>query len=156
MKRLVALGVLLAFTVAGATARQMLGSPADEAAIRELSKAHASAWNSGDAAKAAAVYADDGVFVNVRGMVTTGRAAIEKSLAADLSGELKGSTFAVTMDTIRFIRSDMALVNGTTNITGGALPPEGLKGHYLAVATKQGGAWKVAAVHTAAMPPAPK
>ena len=156
MKRFLALGVFLAFTAAGAMAQMQRGSASDEAAIKELAKAHAGAWNSGDAAKAAAVFTDDAIFVNVRGIVSTGRAAIEKSIAADLSGELKGSTFAITTDTIQFIRPDLALINGTTNITGGATPPEGLKGHHLAVATKQGGAWKVAAVHAAAMPPAAK
>jgi uncharacterized protein (TIGR02246 family) len=153
MKRFVALGVFLAFTVAMAMAQTQRGSAADEAGIRELAKAHASAWNSGDAVKAAAVYTDDGMFVNARGIVTTGRAAIQKNLAADLSGEMKGSTFAVTVDTIRFISPDLAVAIGTTNISGGATPPGGLKGHYLVVATKQGGAWKVAAVHTGAMPP---
>ena len=156
MKRFLVLGVFLAFTVAGAMAQMQRGSASDEAAIRELGNAHASAWNSGDAAKAAAVYTDDAMFVSVRGMVTTGRAAIEKNIAADLSGGMKGTTFAITMDSLQFIRPDLALVTGTTNITGGATPPEGLKGHHLAVATKQGGAWKVAAVHTAAMPPPAK
>jgi uncharacterized protein (TIGR02246 family) len=148
--------VFLTCTVAGVIAQMQRGSAADEAAIRQLAKDYASAWNSGDAAKAAAVHTDDAVFINVRGMVMTGRAAIEKSLAADLSGELKGSMFAVTVDTIQFIRPDVALLNGTMNITGGATSPDGRKGHYLVVATQQGGAWKVAAVHAAAMPPPPK
>jgi uncharacterized protein (TIGR02246 family) len=155
MKRWFALGVFLAFTAATAIAQTKPGSPADEAAIRDLAKQYASAWNSGDIPKAAAVYTDDATFVNVRGMETKGRAAIETGMAQDLSGELKGTTFAVTMDTIRFVRPDLALVQGTTNITGGGTPPDGLKGHYLLVATKQGGSWKVLAVHTAAMPPPP-
>jgi uncharacterized protein (TIGR02246 family) len=155
MKRTVVLGVFLAVTAAGLVAMQS-GSAADEAAIRALAKEHASGWNSGNAAKAAAVYTDNALFVNVRGMATTGREAIEKSLAADLNGELKGSTFAATVDAIQFIRPDLALATGTTSITGGGTPPEGLKGHYLVVATKQGGAWKAAAVHAAAMPPPPK
>jgi uncharacterized protein (TIGR02246 family) len=155
MKRRVALGLFLAFTAASAIAQMKQRSAADEAQIRELATQHTSAWNSGDAAKAAAVYTDDAVFVNVRGMPRMGRAEIEKTLAQDLSGEMKGSTFGVTMDTIRFIRPDIALVHGTTNITGGGAPPEGLKGHYQLVATKEGGAWKALAVHAAAMPPPP-
>jgi uncharacterized protein (TIGR02246 family) len=155
MKRRFALGVFLAFTAATALAQTPQGSAADETAIHNLATQFTSAWNSGDAAKAAAVYADDATFVNVRGVETRGRAAIEKGMVEDLAGEMKGATFAVTMDTIRFVRPDLALVQGTTNITGGGTPPNGLKGHYLLVATKQGGSWKVLAVHTAAMPPPP-
>jgi uncharacterized protein (TIGR02246 family) len=155
MKRWVALGVFLACTAAAAVAQMKQGSAADEAAIRDLATQYTTAWNSGDASKAAAVYTDDAVFVNVRGTPSMGRAEIERNMAQDLSGEMKGSTFDATMDTIRFIRADIALVQGTTSITGGKAPPEGLKGHYLLVATKQGGAWKALAVHAAAMPPPP-
>ena len=154
MKRGVALGVVLALAAVSALAQTKAGSAADEAALRELAKQYAAAWNSGDAAKAAAVYADDGMFVTITGTPIVGRPEIEKSMAKDLAGDMKGSTFDVTMDTIRFIRPDTAMVVGTTLIKGAAMgPPEGLKGHYLLVATKQGSAWRVLAVHAAAMPP---
>jgi uncharacterized protein (TIGR02246 family) len=156
MKRRIALGVFFAFMAATAIAQKQQGGAADEAAIRDLAKQYTTAWNSGDAAKAAAVYTDDGTFINTLGVETKGRAAIEKNMADSLSGEMKGTAFAATMDTIRFIRADVAVVQGTTNITGGGTPPDGLKGHYLLVATKQGGSWKLLAVHAAAMPPPQK
>ena len=153
MKRGIALGVFLVLTAAPALARAQ-GSTADEAALKDLQKQYDAAWNAGDAAKAAALYADDGTFVDEQGMETRGRAAIEKGFAQVMS-ESKGATFAGTVDTIRFIRPDLALVQGTFNVTGGGMPPEGFKGHYLAVAAKQGGSWKILAVHNAAMPPPP-
>jgi uncharacterized protein (TIGR02246 family) len=156
MKRRIALGVFFAFTAATAIAQPKPGGAADEAAIRDLAKQYSTAWNSGDAKNAAAVYADDASFINIIGVETKGRAAIEKNMADSLAGEMKGTTFVATMDTIRFIKPDVAVVQGTTNITGGATPPDGLKGHYLLVATKQGGSWKVLAVHTAALPPPQK
>jgi uncharacterized protein (TIGR02246 family) len=155
LKRRIALGVLLVLTAVPALA-QTQGSAADEAAIKDLQKQDDAAWNAGDAAKAAATYADDGTFIDVQGVETRGRAAIEKGFAQVMS-ETKGATFAGTVDTIRFIRPDLALVQGTINITGGGMPPEGFKGHYLAVVAKQGGSWKILAVHDAAMPaPPPK
>ena len=59
MTRRLVLGVFLALTATTAMAQMKRGAAADEAAIRELAKQYSSAWNSGDAAKAAAVYADD-------------------------------------------------------------------------------------------------
>jgi uncharacterized protein (TIGR02246 family) len=96
---------------------------------------------------------DDAIFVNVRGTALVGRANIEKGLTQDLAGEMKGSTFDVTIDDIRFIKPDTAVVHGTTTIKGAGSSPDGLKGHYLLVATKQGSAWKALAVHAAAVPP---
>ena len=152
MKRALALGVFATLAAVSLMA-QGKGSPADEAAIRDLPKQYSSAWNSGDAAKAVAVFAADATFVNVRGTVSNGRADIQKGLAEDLAGEMKGSTFDATVDGIRFTAADTAVAHGSTTIKGGSLPPDGLKGHYLMVATKQGGMWKALAVHAAAMPP---
>ena len=154
MKRWIALGVLFVLTAVPALARAQ-GSAADEAAIRDLQKQYDAAWNAGDAAKAAAMYADDGTFTDEQGMEHSGgRAALEKGFAQVMS-EVKGATFAGTTDTVRFIRPDLALMQGKFNITGSGMPPEGFKGHYLAVVAKQGGSWKILTAHMAAMPPPP-
>jgi len=50
---------------------------------------------------------------------------------------------------------DVAVSHGTYTVTGPKMPPEGLKGHYQTVDVKQGGAWKTATLHLAAMPPTP-
>ena len=88
-------------------------------------------------------------------MEITGRPAIEKNEALGIS-EMKGIKLVATADTIRSIRPDVVLVKGTTNITGGELPPEGGKAHWLCVLAKQGGSWKIQALHVGVPPPPPQ
>jgi uncharacterized protein (TIGR02246 family) len=155
MKRCIALGVFLVLTAAPAIARAQ-GSAADEAALRDSLTQYVAAWNASDAAKMETFYTDDATEVNTWGMETKGRAAIVKGFAeAKASDDFKGSKIAVTVTTIRFIRPDVAVSHGTYTVTGGKMPPEGLKGHYQTVDVKQGGAWKTATLHLAAMPPTP-
>ena len=153
MNRWIALGVFLVLTAAPALARAQ-GSAAEEAAIREAHKQYGDAWKARDAAKLAGFYADDATLVNEPGMEAKGRTEIERAFAQVMS-RWKVETISGTLDTIRFIRPDLALLQGATGITGGGTPPGGLKGHYMAVATKQGGSWKIVAAHSAAMPPPP-
>jgi len=153
MKRWIALGVFLVLTAAPAVARGQ-GSAADETALRDLGKQYEAAWNASDATKIGSFFVDDGTWLGEWGTVTQGRAAIEKDFAQVKASDLKGAKLTSTTDTVRFIRPDLALTRGSYSIScDGA--PEPFKGHYLAVATKQGGSWKLVAVHTAAMPAMP-
>jgi len=153
MKRCIALGVFLVLTAAPAIARGQ-GNAADEAVLTDQLKQYIAAWNAGDAAKMEAFYADDATIVDESGKETKGRAAIVKDFAeAKASDDLKGAKIDITVNTIRFIRPDLAVSHGTYTVTGGKMPPEGAKGHYMAVDVKQGGSWKSKALHLAAMPP---
>jgi uncharacterized protein (TIGR02246 family) len=163
MKRCLALGVFLVLAAAPGLAQAQertvgvpssFGSAADEAALREWLTQYIAAWNASDAAKMETFYADDATIVDEWGKEIKGRAAIVKDFAESRAlDDFKGATIAITADTIRFIRPDLAVSQGTYTVTGGKLPPEGLKGHYQNVAVKQGGSWKTVTLHLAAMPP---
>lgn len=153
MKRWIELGVfLMLFAVPGLARAQ--ASPADEATIKDLARQYDALWNAGEGVKAAALYTDDATLINHRGIEVNGRAAIAKGFAEE-SVALKGTTGASTVDTIRFIQPGLALVHGNTRITGGKMPAEGYQSHWLAVITKRSGSWRILAIHSAAMGPAP-
>ena len=84
---------------------------ADEQAIADLVAAFAKAFNGGDAAAAAATFAEDALVVDEHGGRTEGRAAIRAQLAASFAGN-SGSTIAIKVDSLRFLGPDTALEEG--------------------------------------------
>jgi uncharacterized protein (TIGR02246 family) len=124
--------------------------------MQALVDAFVAAWNKGDAKALAALHAEGAIRASPQGQMLVGRAAIEQSFAAAFAAELKGTKLVVTPGDERSISPDMAVSNGTWEITGGT-PPAGAatKGTYLNVVVRQGGRWLVAssAPYPAAMKP---
>ena len=127
------------------------GSSADEAAIRAVMDAFSAAWGRHDAKALVATYMADADFTAPPGTVLRGSAAIEKGFAADhgASGLFRSSTIKQTIDRIRFLKPDVAVLQGAFE-TSGAIGPQGAplvpspKGRLLLVFVKDGGQWKVA------------
>ncbi len=122
------------------------GSPEDRAAIKQLADQYAAGWNEGDAKKAASVFSNNAISVGDDGQVQKGRAAIEKDLAQTLSGPMKGTSIKLTMDDVGFLKPDVAVAYGTSDIESSPSRPN--KGHYVVTCVKAGGSWKVVAVGT--------
>jgi uncharacterized protein (TIGR02246 family) len=123
---------------------------ADKAAIQALLDAHGEAWTKGDAAAAAAVMTQDADWVGGDGGIYEGRAAIEAAHREWLSGSAKGSRHLHPgIPAIRFLRPDVALVDGDSYISGAhddhgqELPAQ--TSRYTAVMVKENGQWLVAA-----------
>ena len=94
--------------------------PSDAKAIAGLVASFTKAFNAGDAAAAAATYAEDALVVDEEGERIEGRAAIRDQLAASFA-DSPGSTIAIETDSLRFLGPDTALEEGRTTIT----PPGG-------------------------------
>src|SRR5205814_812663 len=92
--------------------------PDDEKAIAALVASFAKAFNTSDAAAAAATFAEDALVVDEQGERTVGRAAIRAQLAASFA-DSPGSTIAIKVDSLRFLGPDTALEEGRTTITPG-------------------------------------
>jgi uncharacterized protein (TIGR02246 family) len=122
----------------------------DRLAIRSRTGEYERAFNRGDAAAAAAVYAADGTHTYAFGVTHRGRPAIEQGLREFLAGPMKGARVSLTVDSIRFITGEIAVeedsfeVSGMTSADGADLPP--LKGRCMAVYRKQSNAWFAAAI----------
>jgi uncharacterized protein (TIGR02246 family) len=134
-----------------AAAGKKMGTAADEAAVRALAEQYQQAFNSGDPRQAAVLYADNGVFVDVDGTAFEGRAEIERNLAGD--GTSKPPRLTLTVDAVRFVKPDVALMRGKSTVESPNVPPGGGGGHWAVVAMKVAGQWKVIAAQAAMNPP---
>ena len=89
--------------------------------------------------------------MNPVGRQAANRAEIERMFADEhgASGLFRSSTIKETVDRIRFVKPDVAVVHGTWQTTG-AIGPQGApmspspSGHFMLVFVKQGSQWKIA------------
>jgi uncharacterized protein (TIGR02246 family) len=118
---------------------------ADDAAkveqeIRARSAEFAAAWQKHDAALIAAFYTVDGDIVTGNGRVLSGRDGIEQTLRDAFDDSLKESTFKSTVEKVKLIKPDIAIVDYNAELKGGNAD-EPRKFHMVSVLVKQGDKW---------------
>ncbi len=142
---------VLGFVLAGGTAGSLAvlaaragqaaaATDADEAAVRAHFTAFTDAWVKGDAKAVAAGYADDADLVRPGEPKITGRAAIETFYARVFAGPLKGVAKRMTVDHVRFVSPDVAVVDSSYSLDREA-PALHARGQSVTVLGKRGGAW---------------
>ncbi len=103
-------------------------------AIDEINAKFNEAFNSGDAAALAALFAEDATRLPPDGTILKGRAAIEARIAEDMAEMPGGGELTVTTLDVQF-SGDMAYEIGTWSFTG--MAPDGeevmMNGTYLSV-----------------------
>jgi len=127
----------------------------DEAAIQHLLSELVDVWNRGDAHAYGARYRADGTFTNVDGAFFVGQEAFNRRHEEIFRGYLKGTTLRLTIRELRFIRSDVALVDIGTSLSGMQARPPGVQAapdgavhtSLLLVLVKEAGSWWIAAYH---------
>jgi uncharacterized protein (TIGR02246 family) len=117
----------------------------EEQAIRGVISDLISAWNRHDAAGAAAQMTEDVDMVAPPGMYAHGRAQIEADSPALFATLYKDAHESVTTDRIRFLRPDVALVDGTFTLVGPNFPGDA-RGLQTVVLVRDRGRWAVAAL----------
>jgi uncharacterized protein (TIGR02246 family) len=140
--------VLLVTTAAGAEA--IAGhSTAQETALKELMSNFTGDWHRSDAHALSMFWVADGDFTNPSGQVMHGRAEIEAFYAAAFAHGYSGSTATASIENIRFVRPDVAIIDGTFQIVGAVtadhqpIPPE--TGRYTVLAERVSGKWWIIA-----------
>ncbi|AUX39079.1 hypothetical protein SOCE26_004610 [Sorangium cellulosum] len=131
----------------------------DDEAIRAQIHAYSEAFNAHDAERLAALFVEDGDFVNVFGQWLEGRAAIQEGHARGFAAALRGSRLTFTSTRVKRLTPDLALchVRWTRDRTAadddGSLPPG--SGVISSVLLQQDGAWRIVSVHNTeqAQPP---
>ena len=121
------------------------------------------AWARGDAGAFANRFAADGTFTNVLGMFFQGRDEFRERHDAVFKTVFKGTTLALRIATLRFIRPDVAIADldaelrGCTNPPGGlaAMPDDTIRTKLLMVLVKEHGDWWISAYHNVAVVPPP-
>jgi uncharacterized protein (TIGR02246 family) len=122
-----------------------IGQADDAKAIAALVASFTKAFNVGNAADAAATFAEDALVVDEEGARTEGRAAIRDQLASSFADD-PGSTIAIEEDSLRFLGPDTALEEGRTTITpaGAGEAPETTR--FTVIYVKRDGRWLQSAV----------
>ena len=117
----------------GAEMEMAMGMDEVRMGIDQMNAKFVEAFNSGDAADLAALFADDATRLPPDGTILKGRAAIEARRAEDMA-EMPGGELSVTTLDVQF-SGDMAYEIGTWSVTG--MAPDGedvmMNGTYLAV-----------------------
>lgn len=122
----------------------------DEAAIRALVQSVQDAWNTGSGEGFAAPFAEDADYVIVDGRYIQGRAVIAAGHQHLFEGVYQGSHNTFTVESIRFLRPDVALARVLAHLQAGIGEGEARNTWVL---TKEGGTWQVAAFHNTPVAP---
>lgn len=82
----------------------------DEAALESLVEQLQEAWNRGDSARLASLFAEDTDFIHILGTHGSGREAIENTHRQLFDGIFRGSHIEFHIEKLRFLRPDLAAV----------------------------------------------
>jgi uncharacterized protein (TIGR02246 family) len=123
-------------------------APADRAALESIVARLEAAWNAMDGPAFAAAFATDADFVTIRGEHYRGRPAIAAGHSAIFRTIYSGSTNRCTIEAVRLLHPQVALVHVQSVLD----TPQGpLAGRHAArfslVLTKEPGGWEIAALH---------
>jgi len=126
----------------------------DEAAIRANVEQMAKGWNMKSGAEFAKPFAEDSDYVVINGMHIKGRAANAEAHQRIFDTIYKDSSIAPVVKQIRFLRPDVAVVHGVSNLTF-KINGEEKKGNGFVtlVMTKDKGKWSIAAFQNTGIQP---
>lgn len=116
-----------------------------EAAIRENARRFVEAFNQGDAKLVAALWSEDGEFLDPAGERTSGRAAIQQKYTAFFA-ENPGAKIEVTVDAVRLTSPDSAIEDGHSRLSLTTPLASTASGRYMVVHIKRDGQWSMASV----------
>lgn len=129
-------------------AAKALAAQADEAAIQEVQKRQADAWNAHDAVAYASLFSEDGDVVNVLGWWWQGRSEIQGKLSDAFAWVFRDSKLTITEVHTRFIDPSTAIVHVRWTLDGAKVPPGApappREGIQLQVLRKTGDQWLIA------------
>jgi uncharacterized protein (TIGR02246 family) len=137
--------------------RESTANAKDEEAIQKVLAQQAEAWNRHDAKAFSMVFAEDADFTNVVGMSAHGRSEIEKFHAPMFATRFKDTHLKITNTKIRFIKPDVAAVDGWWEMTGAKTQGKEIplrRGLLNFVMTKEGGHWFITVMHNMDLPAA--
>ena len=126
----------------------------DRSLLENIVRQLESAWNAMDGAGFAAPFALDADFVNIVGEHHRGRPAIVAGHEAIFRTVYAGSTVALTLESARLLRPDVALVHvhSILNVPQGPMAGR-RRARFSMVLTRDGALWEIAAFHNTAEGP---
>jgi uncharacterized protein (TIGR02246 family) len=147
MQRQIVLAILLGgmgvLSTVPARAQNAARPADDEQAIRKDVQEYAEAYNKGDIDAAGRHWTDDAEYINDDGKVTKGRESIV-SLFKRGRVARKGFKFDAQVQSVRILKPDVALEDGSVTLTAPDGTPE--KTRFTAVLLKSDGKWRISRV----------
>lgn len=122
----------------------------DELPVRELQLQFLNGWSASDSHAISALFREDADLVIPTGLFIHGRSNIDLFYSSVFASGYKGSRAASEVTQVRFLKPDVALVDGKWSIEGahtaeGKSAPAEL-GIFSLVAVKQGALWRISAL----------
>lgn len=117
--------------------------------FKEFVQQFEAAYNRGDVQALAGLHTDTAIRLGSDGRALAGGAEIEKDMAAALTGPRKGSRAAIQLGRSQVLKPDVALIDGTYEVTGGGTP---VRGRYLITLLRENGQWRIASISTVSAP----
>ena len=143
LKNFAALIFVLFIAAGGANAQKNDGK--DEAAIRANVEQMVKGWNMKSGVEFAKPFAEDSDYVVVNGMYIKGRALNAASHQQIFDTIYKEQDIAVTVEQIRFLRPDVAVVHVLSERFPKGDKSQTIKGRITLVTVKNGDKWEIAA-----------
>jgi uncharacterized protein (TIGR02246 family) len=137
-RRLTAAAAFLTITVA-------LAAQTADPEIAKLITQYQAGYNKNDGKALGAMYTADALRLGPTGQLIVGRAAIEKDYLANFAGPFKGTKLTLRPGRTQVVKPDVAVIEGTYEVAGGAAP---VKGRYVNTLVRDGGQWRLASVVT--------
>ena len=119
-------------------------NPSDEQVLRDLVAKLETAWNAGDSLAWTALFAEDADFIHILGGHFHGQTSIERGHRAIFDTIYKGSTNKFTIEKIRPVGSDVAIVFvfAELKVVTPGLPPM-LNARPTMIAQRMDDGWKI-------------
>lgn len=139
-------GLISLIGLAAATLANAGDRSSDREAILGLIEAFAAGWGHRDAHGLSMLWRADGDFTVPDGTLLKGRTQIETFYASVFATGYGGSRARATIDQVRFLCADFAVIDGQIEITGRfankqELPPE--RGYFTAIVQKFSRHWEI-------------
>jgi len=153
MRKLICLSALVGLVVlfGASTWADDKGNAAEEKALKKRAEDFIAAFNGGDAKALAGFWTEDGDYVDQAGHTLSGRKAIQQAFEQQFAAA-KGAKLHIDATSLRFVKPDLAIEDGTTELDyGNDAPPTGAR--YTAVHVRQNGQWYLASVRDAVLVP---
>ena len=115
----------------------------DEAAVRAVESAYDVAWNAGDISAVLNLLTDRIVITNPSGETTVGRDEAASTFAALMDGPARGSKHNSEVVAVRFVNSDVALVDGLASINGFGGRAAPLRHNYTDILVRTADGWRI-------------
>jgi uncharacterized protein (TIGR02246 family) len=146
MKKIMSIVSILVFTAAGIFAQDKAKiSERDEKAIRANVEQIVKGWNMKSGAEFAKPFAEDSDYVVVNGMLIKGRAANAAGHQQIFDTIYKDTDIAATVEQIRLLRSDVAVIHVLAERFPKADKSQITKGRLTLVMVKNNDKWEIAA-----------